>query len=76
MVGILLVLLLHGAQILLRLARSPAPVHRNTAVRLVQEAGGRIAAHQPPDRDLADRDLDRLRIMLDPGGAPVLLVSE
>lgn len=42
-----------------------------TAVRLVQEAGGRVAPHQPPDRDL-----NRLRIMLDPAGHPFCLYQE
>lgn len=41
------------------------------AVRLVQEAGGRVAAHQPPDRDPG-----RLRIMLDPAGHPFCLSQE
>lgn len=41
------------------------------AIRLVLRAGGRIAVHQP-----RDRDLDRLRIMLDPAGHPFCLCQE
>lgn len=41
------------------------------AIRLVLRAGGRVAAHQPPDRDP-----DRLRIMLDPAGHPFCLCQE
>lgn len=38
------------------------------AVRLVQEAGGKEAPHQPQDRDGG-----RLRVMLDPAGHPFCL---
>jgi predicted enzyme related to lactoylglutathione lyase len=38
------------------------------AVRLVQEAGGTEAPHQPQDRDQG-----RLRVMLDPAGHPFCL---
>jgi catechol 2,3-dioxygenase-like lactoylglutathione lyase family enzyme len=41
------------------------------AIRLVTAAGGRIAPHQPPDRDLAG-----LRVMLDPAGHPFCLCRE
>jgi catechol 2,3-dioxygenase-like lactoylglutathione lyase family enzyme len=41
------------------------------AVAIVVEAGGRIAPHQPPDRDPA-----RLRVMLDPAGHSFCLCEE
>ena len=40
----------------------------DAAVRLVENAGGRVADHQPPDRDPAG-----LRIVLDPAGHPFCL---
>jgi catechol 2,3-dioxygenase-like lactoylglutathione lyase family enzyme len=43
----------------------------NAAVTLVVQAGGRVAPHQPPDRDAA-----RLRVMLDPAGHPFCLCEE
>ncbi|MCB0995614.1 MAG: hypothetical protein KDB21_11020 [Acidimicrobiales bacterium] len=38
---------------------------QGAAVTFVLDAGGRVAMHQPPDRDV-----DRLRLMLDPAGNP------
>jgi catechol 2,3-dioxygenase-like lactoylglutathione lyase family enzyme len=41
------------------------------AVSEVTRAGGRVAPHQPPDRDH-----QRLRVMLDPAGHPFCLCEE
>src|SRR5262245_29102155 len=41
------------------------------AVAIVLEAGGRVAPHQPPDRDPS-----QLRVMLDPAGHPFCLCEE
>ncbi|HTT89356.1 MAG TPA: VOC family protein [Acidimicrobiales bacterium] len=43
----------------------------DTAIAEVVASGGRIAPHQPPDRDQA-----RARVMLDPAGHPFCLYSE
>ena len=43
----------------------------NAAVALVVQAGGRVAPHQPQDRDAA-----HLRLMLDPPGHPFCLCEE
>jgi predicted enzyme related to lactoylglutathione lyase len=40
----------------------------DAAVELVVRSGGRVASHQPPDRDQAT-----LRVMLDPAGHPFCL---
>jgi hypothetical protein len=47
------------------------PGDLDASIKLVLGAGGRVAAHQPPDRDPKS-----LRIMLDPAGHPFCLCQE